>query len=229
MKNVLTSSALYTCATAKYQLIEYHNKILPQICTIFGQMLVALYNRLLSVVEIIVISCQQLHYPLLQVCMFHLMGQSQMGNVVTLFSLLFPSLSAHTVDQIGSVPITCQWNVPALLSINSWPRTGLTAAFCRPLVAIRTAVAHWCIGSAQHTSCMCSQVCSCCKVYINIQVHTHACLRGINAASGSITTQHVLPCSAAYVMSAVQTGRSSVFTTNLRERVGFGMCQQAYL
>lgn len=53
-----------------------------------------------------------------------------LGHFYFLWFFLF---SRHSVaDQMGAAPVTCQRNVPALPSVSSSTRTGITAARCRP-------------------------------------------------------------------------------------------------
>lgn len=146
---------------------------------------------------------------------------------IFIFSGSSSSLGTLKADQIGAAPVTCQRNVPALPSISSSTRTGITVAPCRPQRAPGAAapyLANW-LGCA----CAWARVFGV-RVQINTQVCTHACLRGTDATSGSITWPNMF-CPAQRPMWCLRfrQGVPACSPTNLGERGGFGMCQQAYL
>lgn len=117
------------------------------------------------------------------------------GHFYFLWFFLF---SLHSVaDQIGAAPITCQRNVPALPSITSLTRAGRVGARSRPQTAPRAATPYLVnlLGFActyvlrahtdQHTG-----------------LHSRMFPRHRRSQWCHHVIQHVLPCSAAYVMSA---------------------------
>lgn len=112
---------------------------------------------------------------------YHLTGLSPETFLGHFYFPWFFLFSLHSVaDQIGAAPITCQRNVPTLSSITSLTRTGITVVLCRPLSSPGAAARN----PGESTE---MRVCFGVHVQINMQVCTHACLRSIDAASGSIT------------------------------------------
>lgn len=131
-----------------------------------------------------------------------LTGLSPETYIGQFYFLCFFLFSRHSVaDQIGAAPVTCQRNVPALPSISSSTRTGITAAHCRPQRAPRDSSTLPGGLAGMHT-------------YVHVRIHDRCTDQHAGLHSRMFTrhrrsqrfhhvTRHVVPCSAAYVMSAV--------------------------
>lgn len=122
-----------------------------------------------------------------------LSAQTYSGHFYFLWFFLF---SLHLVaDQIGAAPITCQRNVPALPSITGSARARRAAACSRPERAPEAAAHHRVnrLGFARA-----------CARRARAQINAQVCMFTRHRRSQRFhhVTRHVLPCSAAYVMSA---------------------------
>lgn len=107
------------------------------------------------------------------------------------YTLGFFLFSLHSeADQIGAAPITCQRNVPALPSITTLTTAGSAVAYSSPPTFPEgsSAFAWWVDWDA--------------RVCVGARLSARRFTRHQRSLWFRHVTRHVLPCSAAYMMSA---------------------------